>query len=443
MRHVDSLIHAGWVVPVEAGPAVLPDHSIAVQDGRIVAVLPTAESRLRYDARENWEMQGHVIIPGLVNLHTHAAMSLMRGVADDLPLMTWLHDHIWPAEMALVGPDFVRDGTRLACAEMIRGGITCFQDMYFFPDAAAEAVLDSGMRAVLGMIVIEFPSAYAGDAAGYLHRGMEIRDRFRAEPRLSFSLAPHAPYTIGDATFGQVLTYAEQLEVPVHTHIHETDDEILRGREKDGVRPLARLQGLGLLGPGLIGAHMVHLTDDEIASYARAGSHVAHCPSSNLKLASGFAPIAKLVEAGVNVGLGTDGAASNNRLDLFEEMRLAALLAKAVAGRADAVPARKALEMATLGGARALGVADRLGSIAPGKQADLTAIDFSALALQPVYDVVSQIVYAAGREHVTHVWVDGELILKDRVLTRMDEAEVVAAAATWQPKIAAVQVKSA
>jgi 5-methylthioadenosine/S-adenosylhomocysteine deaminase len=363
------------------------------------------------------ELPDHALIPGLVNAHTHAAMTLMRGLADDLPLMSWLEDHIWPAEKRHVSPEFVRDGTLAACAEMLRGGITCFNDMYFFPEAALGAALEARMRSVHGIIVIEFPSAYAADAADYLHKGLEMRDRYRDEPLASFSLAPHAPYTVADATFRKVATLAAELDLPVHLHVHETQHEIERSLAEHGVRPLERLRRLNLVAPNLIAVHAVHLTAEEIALLARHGCSMAHCPSSNLKLASGFAPLAKLAAAGVNIALGTDGAASNNRLDMFQEMRTAALLAKGVAGDAQAMPAHAALRAATLGGAQALGLAGITGSIVAGKAADLTAVALRGPELQPCYDAVSHLVYAAGREHVTDVWIAGESQLTEGKLS--------------------------
>jgi len=404
---------------------VLTDHAVAVHDGQIEAVLRAGDARQRFAHYPRIELAEHVLIPGLVNAHTHAAMALMRGLADDLPLMRWLEEHVWPAEKRHVSADFVRDGTLLACAEMLRGGITCFNDMYFFADAALEAALGAGIRSAHGIIVIEFPSAYAADAADYLRKGLELRDRYRDEPLASFCLAPHAPYSVSDASFRQIATLAAELDLPVHVHVHETEHEVQGSLDEHGVRPLERLRRLNLLGPNLIAVHAVHLTVEEIALLARHGCSVAHCPSSNLKLASGFAPVAKLAQAGVNIAIGTDGAASNNRLDMFQEMRLAALLAKAVAADAQAMPAHDALRAATLGGARALGLSDRIGSITPGKAADLAAVALRAPELAPCYDAVSHLVYAAGREHVTHVWVAGALQvsegkLRNTVFSRLD-----------------------
>jgi 5-methylthioadenosine/S-adenosylhomocysteine deaminase len=430
-----TLIEPRWLIPVEPAATVLEAHAAVIRDDRILDVLPTAAALARYPDADRIELAGHALIPGLVNLHTHAAMTLLRGIADDLALMDWLQNHIWPAEAQLVSDEFVYDGSLLACAEMLRGGITCFNDMYFFPEATARAALQSGMRAALGIIAVEFHSAYASDANDYLAKGIALRDTLRDEPLLSFCLAPHAPFTVSDATFAQIAIYAGELDIPVHIHLHETAQEIHDSVTAHGVRPLARLERAGLLGPGLIAVHGVHLDDAEIGLFARHGCSVAHCPSSNLKLASGIAPVAKLLQAGVNIGLGTDGAASNNRLDLFGEMRLAALLAKGGSGDATAMPAQRALECATLGGARALGLQDRIGSIVPGKLADLTAVNLSALALSPCYDPVSHLVYAAGREHVTDVWVGGRRRLADGNLAGLDETAIRSRAGQWQKKI--------
>src|SRR5712691_4156612 len=426
MQAVDLLISARWVIPVEPAGAVLDDHSVAVAEGRIVAVLPSGEAQQRFEAREHLHLDKHALIPGLVNLHTHAAMTLMRGLADDLPLMTWLRDHIWPAEARHVSPEFVYDGTLLACAEMLRGGVTCFNEMYFFPEAAARAALDSGIRAALGIIAFEFPTSYAADADDYIAKGLAARDALKEEPLLSFCMAPHAPYTVSDRTFARVVTIAEELDLPIHTHLHETRQEIEESLTRYKARPLERLRALGVLGPRLIAAHAVHVTDEEIGMLAHHGASVAHCPSSNLKLARG-----------VNVGIGTDGAASNNRLDSFQEMRTAALLAKAVGDDAQAMPAHRALAAATLHGARALGLESSIGSLAPGKFADLCAVAFDGPELLPCYDPVSHLVYSAGREHVSHVWVAGEPRVRERTLVGFENRGLNNRVLLWQNKLAA------
>ncbi len=430
-----TLVEARWVIPADPPRAVLPHHAVVIAGGRIREVLPARQARERYRGARRIELTGHALIPGLINLHTHAAMTLMRGLADDRTLMDWLQNHIWPVELERVSPKFVYDGTLLACAEMLRGGVTCFNDMYFFPEAAARAALAAGMRAALGMIVIEFRSPYAADAGDYLSKGLATRDALKHEPLLSFCFAPHAPFTVSDATFERLATYAGELDVPVHIHLHETEDEIRESIAAHQLRPVRRLQKLGLLGLRLIAVHAVHLAGDEIALLSEHGCHVAHCPSSNLKLASGIADVARLVEGGVNTGLGTDGAASNNRLDVFAEMRLAALLGKGASGRATALPAHTVLAMATINAARALGIDGRVGSLTAGKCADMAAVNLDAPELSPCYDPLSHLVYAAGREHVSHVWVNGELLVEEGRLTRLDPSEIAARAAYWKEKI--------
>lgn len=435
MTPIDTLISARWIIPIEPANTVLEHHSIAIQAGRIIDLLPTTEASARYAPHTHTQLHQQVLMPGLVNLHTHVAMTLMRGLADDIPLMTWLKAHIWPTESKHVSPTFVKDGALLGCAEMLRGGTTCFNDMYFFPEATAQAVEQAGMRATLGIITLEFPSAYAADADDYLRKGLETRDAYRDHERLRFSIAPHAPYTVSDKTFEKILTFSEQLDIPIHIHVHETLDEIQQSLAEHHLRPLARLHNLGLLSPSLIAAHMVHLTPDEMTLCAERGVQIAHCPVSNLKLGSGIAPLAKWIAAGLTAGLGTDSAASNNRLDLLNEMRIAALLAKGLSGDATALPAHQALAMATLHGAKALGLDQEIGSLKIGKAADMIAIDLTTLEATPCYDVASHLVYAAGREHVTDVWVAGKRLLQDRVLTTLDLQAISARATHWQNQL--------
>ncbi len=437
-EQIDLLIDARWVVPVEPA-GVLENHSIAVDAGRVVAILPSVDAHRIYSPGRHHVLGRHALIPGLVNLHTHAAMSLMRGMADDLPLMKWLSEHIWPAEKLHLGREFVYDGTRLACSEMMKGGTTTFNDMYFFPDAAAQAVLESGMRAALGMVVMDFATPYASDCDDYIGKGLEARDEFGANPNLSFFFAPHAPYTVGDRSFSKILTYSGELDLPVHIHLSETRDEVRESLAQHNLSPVSRLARLGLLGPNLIAVHMVHAGLDEIGMLAAQGCHVAHCPGSNMKLASGFAPVTEMIDAGINVGLGTDGAASNNRSDMFAEMRLAALLAKGQSGKAESLPAAFALRMATLNGARALRMDHEIGSLLPGKLADMVAVEMSGCELSPIYDPVSHLVYCAGREHVSHVWVGGEIRVDEGDFVSLEEAELTSKAAWWKERIASVR----
>lgn len=429
---VDQLIDARWIIPVEPENLVLERHSLVIADGLIRDILPTDAARSRYRGKTQLRLDEHVLIPGLVNLHTHAAMSLLRGYADDVPLMRWLQEKIWPAEARHVSTAFVHDGTLLACWEMLRGGVTCFNDMYFFPEAAAEAALEAGMRAALGITVFDFPSAYGSDAADYLHKGLATREKYRDAALLSFCLAPHAPYTVSNATFASVATLAGELGLPIHIHVHETADEISGSLQEHGMRPLQRLHGLGLLGPGLIAVHAVHLTPGEIELLARHGCHVAHCPTSNMKLGSGIPPIARLLAAGVGVGLGSDGAASNNRLDLFQEMRQAALLAKVAEHDPACLPAHRALAMATLEGARALGLDGQVGSLRAGKAADVVAVRMDEWSIQPCFDPASHLVYVTGREAVSHVWVHGKLRINEGNPVNFDHYSLLTKIKMWQ-----------
>ncbi|MEJ2362334.1 MAG: TRZ/ATZ family hydrolase [Gammaproteobacteria bacterium] len=432
---IDTLLNARWLLPIEPTHRILPDTAVAIHEGRILDVLPIAQASSHYQASNVVDLSSHVVLPGLVNAHTHASMNLLRGYADDLPLMTWLQDYIWPAEQKWISHEFVYDGTLLACAEMLRGGTTCFADMYFFAESTARAAEHAGIRAVIGLIMVDFPSAYAQDAREYLRKGLELHDQLRGHPLLSTMFAPHAPYSVSDDPLAHIATLAEELDIPIHTHLHETEHELTESEEKFGMRPMQRLEQLGLLNPRLVSAHMTHLQDDEIERYAEAGAHVVHCPESNLKLASGFCPLQKLLDAGVNVALGTDGAASNNDLDMFGEMRTAALLAKGVANDAVAGKAETILRMATINGARALGLDSQIGSIEKGKAADLIAVDLDQLETLPNYDPVSTLVYAANRDQVSDVWIGGRHLMKGRELTTLDINELRQTARTWQQRL--------
>jgi len=434
----DVLIEAGWVVPVVPHGVVLEDHAVAISGDRIVALLPIAEARARFDAGETVSRPDGALIPGLVNAHTHNPMTLLRGIADDLPLKVWLQQHIWPIEAAVIGPDFVADGVALGIAEMLRGGTTCANENYFFPDVQAATYKRFGFRARVGLPVIDFPTAWAASDDEYFERAGDVHDQWRGDPLVDTAFAPHAPYTVNDANFERVRMLADQLDIPVHLHLHETAQEVEQSIEKHGQRPIARIDRLGLFNDRLVAVHMTQLTDAEIALAAERGVSVVHCPESNLKLASGFCPVCALQRAGATLAIGTDGCASNNDLDMFGETRTAALLAKAVANDAAGFDAFSALRAATLGGARALGWDDRIGSIEPGKQADLACVDLSPLETQPLHHVVSQLVYATGRHQVGDVWIAGARRLRERELVGMDAAAIVANARQWRERIASI-----
>lgn len=432
---VDFVLAPRWLIPVEPAGAVLDHHVAVIAAGRILAIEARDVAEARWPDADWIERPRHVLIPGLVNAHTHSAMNLLRGYADDLPLDRWLSEHIWPAEARWAERNFVRDGADLAVLEMIRGGTTCFQDMYLFPDEVAAVAAERGLRAVVSIIVIEAPTAWASTVDEYLNRGLEVHDRYKSHPLIRTAFGPHAPYTVGDAALERIAVLANQLEINVQMHVHETQGEVEQAVAATGQRPLARLESLGLLSPALNAVHATALETAEIDLLAERGVHVVHCAESNMKLASGSCRVEELRAAGVNVALGTDGAASNNDLDMFGELRSAALLAKLTAGAAGALPAAAALEAATLSGARALGLAQQIGSLVPGKAADMVAVDLSALACQPVHNPLSQVVYSATRDQVSDVWVNGRRLFGNGQLQTADADEVIARANAWLTRI--------
>ena len=437
MRHIDTLIFAGWVIPIEPEGVVLEQHAVIIHEGKILGILPSQEAVAEFSGRITHRLPGHVIMPGFINAHTHASMNLLRGFADDMPLMQWLQDHIWPAEQQWVSESFVMDGTRLAIAEMLRGGTTCFNDMYFFPDIIGQVAEETGIRAAIGLLVLDFPTLWANDPSDYLRRAEEVHQQYRDHPLVRTTIAPHAPYSVSDEGFTKVAEMAEREQLPIHMHVHETAKEIEDSIAKTGERPLARLDRLNLLSERFIAVHATQLNDEDKEYLLAYDAHVVHCPSSNLKLASGFCPVQSLLDLGINVAIGTDGAASNNSLDMMAEMRLAALLAKGVSGDASALPAAKALSMATINGAKALGLDHITGSLQSGKSADLISIDMRSMNTQPLYDVLSQIVYATQREQINDVWVAGRHVMKDKHLKTIDMHSLNAKVHAWRNKIAA------
>ena len=431
---LDLLLLPTWLVPVEPAGVVLKEHGLGIRDGRIAFIGPRAAA-LKLSASEVRELPGMLLSPGLINAHGHAAMTLFRGLADDLPLMTWLEKHIWPAETKWVDEAFVRDGTDLAIAEQLKGGITCFSDMYFFPKVASDCVHNSGKRAQIAIPILDFPIPGASSADEAIRQGIELFGDLKHHPRIKITFGPHAPYTVSDANLEKIRVIAEELDAAIHMHVHESAFEVQQSVEQTGERPLARLSRLGLLGPRFQAVHMTQISEDDLALLVESNTSVIHCPESNLKLASGFCPVERLWQAGVNVAIGTDGAASNNDLDLLGETRTAAMLAKAVSGSVTALDAHRALRMATLNGARAMGLEGEIGSLEVGKAADIVAFDLSGLAQQPIYDPVSQLIYATGRDSVKHLWVAGKQLLDNRQLTRMDEPQLTAMAIAWGQRI--------
>lgn len=443
--NIDTLINARWVIPLDPqnnksgnkqpGNHILEHHSVAIDDGKILAILPTEKAQNKYTPITEHDLESHALLPGFINCHTHAAMSMFRGLADDLPLMEWLNEHIWPAEQQWISSEFVNHGTRHAVAEMLRSGTTTFNDMYFFPDQVAEVAIETGIRAMIGLILIDFPTAWAKDADEYLAKGEQVHDKYRHNSRIHIAFAPHAPYTVSDEPLQRISTLAEELDIPIHMHIHETADEINQSEEQYGKRSIQRLHELGLLSPRLMAVHMTQLTDEEIILLSAQGVHVVHCPESNLKLASGFCPVSELLRQDINVALGTDGAASNNDLDMLGEMRTAALLAKGISGNSSNLPAYQALQMATINGAKALGIDHITGSLTQGKAADVIAINLDSIETQPLYDPISHIVYSANRNQVSDVWVAGKQLLDNRQLTSIDETGLLSKTRLWQEKI--------
>ena len=434
-QSIDALIAPRWTIPVSPDLKAYKGLAIALHKGRILDLLPKEEALTKFEPSVVHERPNHVLLPGLINAHTHAAMTLLRGLGDDLPLQAWLEDKIWPTEMKLMSPKFVRDGTYLAIAEMLQGGITCFADMYFYPESSAEVALETGIRMVAGMIAIDFPTPWASSGSDCITKGLLLHDTHKKNPLISTMFAPHAPYTVSDITLSRIRQLADELEVPVQIHVHETAKEVKDAVNNSGIRPLERLNRLGLVNSGLMAVHATQLNHEEIELLASSGCSVVHCPRSNLKLVSGACPTAKLISAGVNVALGTDGAASNNQLNLWAEMNTTALFGKFIAGDPTALPAKTVLQCATINGARALGLDHEIGSLEPGKSADLICVDLSNAGTQPVLDPVSQLVYATNRDNVTDTWVAGKHLFKEGEFTHLDIESLLLETNKWAKKV--------
>lgn len=439
MIKIDTLIHSRWTIPIDTTNDqknnTLENHSVAIHNGKILQILPTAQAKNKYLGTETHNLIQHAIMPGIINCHTHAAMTLFRGFADDIPCIEWLNKYIWPAEQKWVNEDFVYTGTQLAIAEMIRGGTTCFNDMYFFPDQVAKAADKSGIRAIIGLIFIDMPTVWAKNTDEYFTKAAIIQEQCQQHPLLHTACAPHAPYTVSDTTLKRIKTLAEKLDIPIHIHLHETNDEIQQSKKQYQKRPIRRLQKLGLLNSRLMAVHMTQLTNPEINLLQKQGVHIIHCPESNLKLASGFCPVGELMRHNINIALGTDGAASNNDLDMFGEMRSAALLAKGIDQNSSTLNAYQVLQMATINGAKALGIEHITGSLKKAKAADLISINLDTIESQPVYDPISQIIYAINRNQVDNVWVAGKQLLKNRQLTTLNTEKILHNTNIWQKKI--------
>ena len=436
MIAVQQIIEAPWLLTMAGSQkAPLQDCSIAIDHGKIIAIAPKGEIAAKYTATETVNLENHLLMPGLINGHNHAAMTLLRGYADDLPLMQWLEEHIWPAEKQWVDDEFVRDGSELAIAEMIKSGTTCFSDMYFYPEVTADCARTSGIRAQITFPIIDFPTPGTSGPDEAINKGLALFDAMRSIERIRIGFGPHAPYTVSDDVFTRIATLSAELDAPVQVHLHETQHEVDDAVTNRGERPIARLHQLGLLTPRTQCVHMTALNDDDIQLVKSSGASVIHCPESNLKLASGFCPTQHLLDEGINLGLGTDGAASNNDLDLFGELKTAALIAKAQARDASAMSAYDALYMATLGGAKALGIDHITGSLEVGKAADIIAIKLDAFNCYPAFNWVSLLAYTQISHLVSHVWVDGKALMRERRLTTLNESEIKHKAVQWQKRM--------
>ncbi|HVV68978.1 MAG TPA: TRZ/ATZ family hydrolase [Gammaproteobacteria bacterium] len=433
---IDSLIHARWIIPIEPFDTIWENHSLAIDQGRILALLPTTEAHAQYESKSNITLNNHAILPGLINAHAHSPMTLFRGMADDLPLMTWLNEHIWPAESRWLDEEFIRDGSQLAFLEMIRSGTTCFNENYFYSDISAEVTVAAGLRALVGSLIINVPTRQAKTVEEYLTKMDDFCQKWRHHPLITPAVHPQGPYTVHDAALLQAKAYADQHNLLMHIHMHETDAEIRQSLQEFNKRPLKRFYDLGLVSERLQCVHMTQINDEDMEILHQTHPQVVTCPESNLKLVSGFCPVKKLLDAGINVAIGTDGAASNNDLDMFGEMRSASLLGKIVAQNPTAVNAQETLRMATLNGAKALGLGSITGSLVPGKAADIIAIDLSHPNTQPIYNPVSQIVYAANSQQVTDVWVAGKQLYKNGEFLTLDPAAIIAKADVWKNRIA-------
>ena len=432
---IDLLLNCKWIIPIVPENQTLTDCAIAIDNGKIIGLLPQAEAARRFSAGKVQDLDHHIVMPGLVNSHGHAAMSLLRGYADDLPLRSWLENHIWPAEAKFLSEEFVRDGTRLSIAEMIRSGTTCFADMYFFDEAIATEVRNSGVRSQISFTVLDFPTPYGKNADDYIHKGLALRDNCKDQPLIKIACAPHAPYSVSDRALGILATYANELDMAIHIHCHESASEITESLQAYDCRPLERLEKLGLLLPQTQLVHMTQITEDDIALVRDHNCHIMHCPQSNLKLANGFCPVVKFIENEVNVALGTDSAASNNTLDLFSEIKSASLLAKAVSGDAASLDAHAALRMATINGAKALAWDNEIGSLESGKQADIIAVKIDSISQQPLYNPASQLIYTNSGSQVSHSWVAGKMLLENRKLCTINERSLIQTTEQWRKKI--------
>ena len=435
MKTVDTTISAKWIIPVAPKGRVYEGCTLVILQGQIVDIVPDEQAKALYRSKETINLPNHALLPGLINAHGHTPMSLLRGFADDFPLMTWLNEHIWPAEQKWVNEEFVHDGSELAIAEMLLSGTTCFSDMYFFPEVTAKLALKHGIRAQINFPILDFPTAWGGGPDEYFRKGLDLWDQYRTQELINIGFGPHSPYTVTDDSLGKIATYSEELQAPIHIHLHETAAEVEDAIEEHGKRPIQRLKDLGLMSPLMQCVHMTQINDEDRAILSDTGAHVVHCPDSNLKLASGICPVQDLLDQSINVALGTDGAASNNDLNLLSEMQTAALIGKYKQNNASAINAQTALEIATINGAKAMGLAETIGSLEKGKSADCIAVDLSDLAYQPVHNPVSQLVYTHAGNQVSDVWIRGQRRVENHKLVSINTEKLIKTAYDWRNKI--------
>jgi 5-methylthioadenosine/S-adenosylhomocysteine deaminase len=431
-EHCDLLVAAPWLLPMTSELPILRDTGLAIRKGRIVAVGPSADLRRQFKPVSELDLSHHVVLPGLINAHGHAPMTLLRGAGEDQSLQAWLHETIWPLEKKLMSPEFVRLGSDLAIAEMLKSGTTLFADMYFFPEIVAAAAKTAGMGCEIAFPVIEMPNAYSEHAQACFHKGLELHDHYRHDELVRIAIGPHAPYTVTRANLEKTGMYAAELDLSVQIHLHENAQEVADAHATNGMSNIALLGEIGLLGPQLQAVHMTEVDDADFELLCDTRTNVIHCPSSNMKLASGYCDIEKMLKGGITLGIGTDGAASNNHLDMFNEIHLAALMAKHESANPEAGHAATLLHMATAGGAAALGLGDELGCLEPGKRADFIAVDLRRVRMLPLYDPYAALVHGGAGHAVDHVFVNGEHLLDCGELVRLSETELVDRVQHWQ-----------
>lgn len=432
MQPIDQMIHAKWIITGERSQPILENHTMLIDKGVIQKIVPSTEVKQHYQAKQVNDYPYHALLPGLINAHTHLGMNYFRGLGCDLMLMDWLNGYIWPAEKKWLSHDFVYDASLLAMAEMIRSGTTCFNDMFYFPEAVADAAIDANMRGFVSIHVIDFPTAWTDNTDESLKKGKAFYEQYHQQPLITPTLAPHAPYTVTDDSFLRVSDLAQSWSLKINVHLHETQAEIEQSMAQFKKRPIQRLHDLGFLSSQVIAIHAVQLNEEDLEILQATRPSIVHCPESNMKLASGVCPVIDLQNLGMNVALGTDSVASNNDLNMINEMRTATFLAKVTRQDPVCLNINDTLAMASLNGAKALGIDHIVGSLKAGKAADFIAINLDEIETLPVFDPLVQVIYSSSRHQVTDVWVAGKQLLKNRELLTIDEEALKAKARLWK-----------